>query len=194
MPVMGYLIVGLVLFLGIHSIAIVASGWRDRMLERMGEGPWKGLYTVISIIGFVLILWGYSLARRQPVVLYSPPYWTHYVTALLMLPAFPLLLAAYLPGRIKTALKHPMLVAVKAWALGHLIANGMLADVLLFGSFLAWAVVDRISFKWRPPRAIRTAPPSAANDAIAVIAGLALYVLFVLWLHQKWLGVPPLVF
>jgi uncharacterized membrane protein len=194
MAPMGYLILGLVLFLGIHSVAIVASDWRDRMLQRVGEGLWKGLYSLISIIGFGLILWGYSIARRQPVVLYSPPYWTHYIAALLMLPAFPMLFAAYLPGRIRAALKHPMLAAVKAWALAHLIANGMLADVLLFGGFLAWAVVDRISFKWRPPRAIRTAPPSAANDIIAVVAGLALYVLFVLWLHARWLGVAPLAF
>lgn len=189
---MSYLITGLVLFLGVHSVAIVASDWRDRMLARMGEGGWKGLYSLISIVGFVLIIWGYGVARQSPVVLYTPPVWTHYLAAALMLPAFPLLLAAYLPGRIKTALKHPMLAAVNLWALAHLIANGTLADVLLFGAVLVWAVADRISMNRRPVRVIRTAPPSKLNDAIAVVGGLALYALFVLWLHASWFGVWPL--
>jgi uncharacterized membrane protein len=109
-----------------------------------------------------------------------------------MLPVFPMLLAAYLPGRIKTALKHPMLAAVKLWAFAHLIANGMLADVLLFGGFLVWAVADRVSMKRRPVRVIRTAPPSGFNDLIAVVAGLALYAVFVVWLHARWFGVSPL--
>jgi uncharacterized membrane protein len=189
---MSYLILGLVLFLGVHSVAIVASDWRDRMLARMGEGGWKGLYSLISIVGFVLIIWGYGVARQSPVILYTPPVWTHYLAAALMLPAFPLLLAAYLPGRIKTAMKHPMLAAVKLWALAHLIANGTLADVLLFGGVLVWAVADRISMKRRPVRVIRTAPPSKLNDVIAVVGGLALYALFVLWLHARWFGVWPL--
>ncbi len=189
---MTYLVFGLLLFLGIHSIAIVAPGWRDRTAARMGEGPWKGLYSLISIAGFVLLIWGYGLARQQPVVLYSPPAWTRYLAALLMLPAFPLLLAAYLPGRIRAALKHPMLAAVMLWALAHLVANGTLADALLFGGFLVWAVADRMSFKRRPVRAIRTAPPSSLNDVIAVAAGLALYIVFVLWLHARWIGVSPL--
>jgi uncharacterized membrane protein len=189
---MSYLILGLVLFLGVHSVAIVASDWRDRTLARMGEGGWKGLYSVISIAGFVLLVWGYGLARQTPTVLYTPPAWTHHVTAALMLPVFPMLLAAYLPGRIKTALKHPMLAAVKLWAFAHLIANGMLADVLLFGGFLVWAVADRVSMKRRPVRVIRTAPPSGFNDLIAVVAGLALYAVFVVWLHARWFGVSPL--
>ncbi len=187
-----YLILGLVLFLGMHSVSIVAPAWRDRTYAQLGEGPWKGIYAVISIIGFVLIVWGYGQARLNPVLVYSPPIWTRHLALLLMVPVFPLLLAAYLPGRIKSALKHPMLVAVKLWALAHLLANGMLADVLLFGGFLAWAVADRISLKRRPPRPIRTAPASGANDFIAVIAGLALYVLFVMWLHAKLIGVAPL--
>lgn len=189
---MPYLIAGLVLFLGVHSVAIFASDWRDRMLARMGEGPWKGLYSLISIVGFVLLIYGYGVARRDPVVLYSPPYGMHYVTAVLMLPVFPALIAAYFPGGIKAALKHPMLVAVKLWAFSHLLSNGTLADVLLFGLFLAWAVADRVSMKWRPVRVIRTAPPRAVNDVIAVVAGLALYVAFLLWLHAKWFGVYPI--
>jgi uncharacterized membrane protein len=187
-----YLVLGLVLFLGVHSVSIVAPEWRDRTHARLGEGPWKAIYSVISIVGFVLIIWGYGQARQNPVLLYAPPFWTRHITMLLMLPVFPLLLAAYLPGRIKSALKHPMLVAVKLWALAHLLANGMLADVLLFGGFLAWAVADRISLKRRPPRPIRTAPASKANDFIAVIVGLILYVIFVLWLHAKLIGVPPM--
>jgi uncharacterized membrane protein len=191
---MSYLIIGLVLFLGVHSVAIVASDWRDRTLARMGEGPWKGLYSVISIAGFVLLIWGYGLARQTPTVLYMPPVWMRYVTAALMLPVFPLLLAAYLPGRIRAALKHPMLAAVVLWAFAHLVANGMLADVLLFGGFLVWAVADRLSMKRRPVRVIRTAPPTGFNDLISVVVGLALYAVFVLWLHAKWFGVWPLPF
>jgi uncharacterized membrane protein len=140
----------------------------------------------------VLIIWGYGVARQQPILLYAPPVWMRHLSALVMLPVFPLLLAAYMPGRIKTALKHPMLAAVKFWALAHLLANGMLADVLLFGSFLAWAVADRISFKRRVARPIHTAPPSRMNDVIAVVGGLAIYVIFVLWLHVRLIGVSPL--
>ena len=187
-----YLILGLVLFLGVHSVEIFSPGLRANAVARMGERPWKGLYTLISIGGFILILWGYGQARQDPVLLYAPPVWMRHLSALIMLPVFPLLLAAYLPGRIKAALKHPMLAAVKFWALAHLLANGMLADVLLFGSFLAWAVADRISFKRRVARPIPGAPPSKANDVIAVVAGLAIYVVFVLWLHAWLFGVSPL--
>jgi uncharacterized membrane protein len=189
---MTYLIAGLVLFLGMHSIAIFASDWRDSMVARMGEYPWKGVYSLLSIAGFVLLIWGYGMARQDPIVLYTPPTWCRYVAAVLMLPAFPLLLAAYLPGRIKTVAKHPMLNAVKFWSLAHLFANGMLADVLLFGGFLLWAGLDRLSFRWRPARVIRTAPPRPYNDLIAVVAGLALYVLFTFYLHVRWIGVAPL--
>jgi uncharacterized membrane protein len=191
---MSYLIIGLVLFLGVHSVAIVASDWRDAALARMGEAAWKGLYAAISIAGFVLLVWGYGQARQSPTLLYAPPVWTHYLTTVLMLPVFSLLLAAYLPGRIKIAVKHPMLAAVKLWAVAHLIANGTLADVLLFGGFLIWAVADRISMKHRPVRAIRTAPPSGYNDLIAVVAGLALYAVFILSLHARLFGVSPLPF
>jgi uncharacterized membrane protein len=189
---MGYLILGLVIFLGVHSVSIVAPAWRDSMVTRMGQHAWKGVYSLASIASFVLLIWGYGLARMEPVVLYAPPAWLRWASVVLMLPAFPLLLAAYFPGRISAALKHPMLSAVKFWALAHLLANGMLADVLLFGGFLAWAIADRISFKRRPQRPIRTAPPNRLNDAIAVVAGLGLYVLFVFWLHVRWFGVSPL--
>src|SRR5450631_3325391 len=162
------LIIGLLLFLGVHSVAIVSPDSRDRALSRFGEGAWKGSYALLSLIGFVLICYGFGLARQAPVVLYSPPTWLRHVVLIVMLPVFPLLFAAYLPGRIKAAAKHPMLAAVKLWAFAHLLANGMLADVLLFGGFLAWAVLDRISLKKRPQN-LRTAPPGRFNDAIAVI-------------------------
>ncbi|HJV63941.1 MAG TPA: NnrU family protein [Albitalea sp.] len=189
---MTWLILGLVLFLGVHSVAIVAPSWRDAQAMRLGELPWKGLYSVASIIGFVLLIVGYGMARQSPLVLYTPPTWMRHVTLLLMLPVFPLLLAAYLPARIQAAVKHPMLAAVKLWAFAHLLANGTLADVLLFGGFLVWAVADRISVKHRPPRAVPGAPRRPANDAIAVVAGLVLYALFVGGLHRWLIGVSPL--
>jgi uncharacterized membrane protein len=127
----------------------------------------------------------------DPTVIYVPPAWLKHVAFLLLVPVFPLLFATYLPGKIKAKLKHPMLDAVKLWALAHLLANGMLHDLLLFGSFLAWAVADRISMKRRTQRAIPSLPASKANDAIAVVGGLAVYVIMVVWAHQWLFGVAP---
>jgi uncharacterized membrane protein len=189
---MSILIIGLVLFIGIHSISIVSPGLRARAVTSMGPNGWRGLYSLISAAGFVLILYGFHLARQTPVVLYVPPVWMRHVTLLLMIPVFPLLFAAYLPGRIKTAMQHPMLAAVKFWALAHLLSNGLLADVVLFGSFLVWAVCDRISLKRRPQQRIATAPPSRFNDLIAIVAGLALYVIFIVWAHLWLFGVSPI--
>ena len=155
---MSYLVLGLVIFFGIHSIAIVVPAWRDATAMRLGDATWKAVFTLASVVGFVMLVHGYGLARADPQVLYTPPAWARHVAALLMLPVFPLLLATYLPGRIKAAVKHPMLTATKAWALAHLLANGTVADVLLFGSFLAWAVADRISLKHRPQRPLPGAP------------------------------------
>ncbi len=192
---MVWLVLGLVLFLGVHSVAIVAPGLRERFVAQRGELLWKGVYSVVSVLGFVLMGVGYAAAREHPVWLYQPPMGLRHATALLMLPVFVLLLAAYLPGRIQRATKHPMLVATKLWALSHLLANGTLADVLLFGGFLAWAVVDRISVKRRsaagPLRPVPALPASGWNDAIAVVGGLALYVGFTLWAHAAWIGVRP---
>jgi uncharacterized membrane protein len=189
---MPLLIIGLVLFLGVHSVAIFAPALRTRTIHRLGEGAWKGLYALVSLVGFVLICYGFGLARQAPVVLYSPPIWLRHVALILMLPVFPLIIAAYLPGRIKTAAKHPMLAAVKLWAFAHLLANGMLADLLLFGGFLAWAVADRISLKRRSiPQVLRTAPPGPWNDVIAVVLGLAVYALLIGWAHLRLFGVSP---
>jgi uncharacterized membrane protein len=186
-------IVGLVLFLGIHSVGIVAPGWRDVQAAQRGEAAWKGLYSIVSLLGFVLLVYGYGVARQSTPVLYTPPVALRHFALLLMVPVFPLLLAAYLPGRIQSAVKHPMLLAVKFWATAHLLANGTLVDVLLFGAFLAWAVVDRIAVKRRAlPRTVPGAPRSAVNDAIVLVGGLALYGAFLMWGHLWLIGVSPL--
>lgn len=189
------LLAGLVLFLGVHSVSIVAPGWRQAQIARYGEGRWKGLYSVAAAAGLALLVIGYGLARREPVVLYAPPAALRHLALLVMVPVFPLIFAAYLPGRIRAAAKHPFLVATKLWALAHLLANGTLADVLLFGGFLVWAVADRISVKRRPAaesHEVPAAPPRAANDAIALVGGLAAYGIFVFWAHRWLIGVSPL--
>ncbi|MDO9466456.1 MAG: NnrU family protein [Thiobacillus sp.] len=187
---MNALVLGLILFFGVHSVSIVNDPWRNRMAASMGEWTWKGLYALVALAGFVLIVLGYGLARQDPVVLYTPPAWLHPVAMVMLIPVFPLLLAAYLPGRIQTAARHPMLAATKLWAVAHLLANGMLADVLLFGAFLVWAVLDRISMKHRTQRTIPSLPRARTNDIIAVVGGLVLYAAFVLWLHGGLIGVP----
>jgi uncharacterized membrane protein len=190
---MAYLVAGLVLFFGVHSIAIVAPAWRDAMVARVGERPWKGLYSLASIAGFLLLVHGYAVAQHDPQVLYTTPPFMRDVTAVLMLPVFPLLFAAYMPGRIQSTVKHPMLVAIKTWALAHLLVNGALADVLLFGGFLAWAVADRIAVGRRAVvRRPRGAPPRPINDWIAVVGGLVVYIVFVVWAHRALIGVSPL--
>jgi uncharacterized membrane protein len=191
---MTYLVAGLLLFFGVHSIAIVAPAWRDGVAVKLGDASWKAIYSLLSVIGFVMLVHGYGLARADPTVLYTPPAWMRHVAALLMLPVFPLLLSAYLPGRIKAAVKHPMLAATKAWALAHLLVNGNLADVLLFGGFLAWAVLDRIAVGKRTVqrKPVVTAAPSRMNDVLAIVGGLVLYVVVIAWAHQRFIGVPPL--
>ena len=189
---MTLLIVGLVLFLGIHSVSIVAPGWRDAQVAARGEAAWKGLVSISAAIGLGLIVYGYGLARESPAPLYAPPPALRHVSLLLLLPVFVLLLSAYLPGRIRSATKHPMLLATKLWALAHLLSNGNLADALLFGGFLAWAVADRISLKSRPARAIPMAPERRGNDVVAVVGGLVLYALTVFWLHAWVIGVAPM--
>jgi uncharacterized membrane protein len=186
------LVAGILIFFGIHSVSMLALGWRNRMAERLGSRAWQGIYSVVSAVGLYLIIAGYGAARQVAEVLYVPPTWFRYVAALLMLPAFTLALSSVLPGRIQARAKHPLLAATKLWAVAHLLTNGSVADLLLFGSFLLWAIAVRISLKHRPARPIKTLPPSRANDAIAVVGGLALYALFILWLHARWLGVSPL--
>jgi uncharacterized membrane protein len=185
-------VVGLVVFLGIHSVAIVAPGWRNAQVAR-NERAWKGTYSVVSLVGFVLLIYGYGMARQVTPVVWSPPMYMRHIAFLAMLPVFPLLLSAYLPGRIKAAVKHPMLAAVKLWAFAHLLANGTLVDVILFGAFLSWAVADRISVKRRPAQRVGpSAPPNPYNDAIAVVAGLAVHAAFLAGVHRWLIGVPLL--
>ena len=190
---MGILILGLVLFLGVHSVRIVADGWRSATIARIGEGAWKGLYSVLSLAGFVLIVWGYGLARQAPVVLWSPPVAMRHVASLLTLLAFVLLFAAYVPrNAIKAKLKHPMVLAVKVWAFAHLLSNGTLADLLLFGGFLLWAVLDFRSARGRD-RAAGTVYPAGtmAGTAGAVVVGVAAWLAFAMYLHAAWIGVAP---
>jgi len=192
---MGMLVLGLVLFLGVHSTRIVAEGWRTATRARIGELPWKGVYSLVSIVGFVLIVWGYGLARQSPVVLWNPlPVGVRHLASLLTLIAFVLLAAAYVPGnQIKARLHHPMVLGVKAWALAHLVANNTLADLLLFGSFLLWAVFDFRSARQRD-RAGRVAYPAGtpARTAVAVVVGAAAWAGFAFWAHAAWIGVRPM--
>lgn len=188
-----YLIAGLVLFLGVHSVRIFADDWRTARIARLGTGTWKGLYALASIIGFVLIAYGYGLAREAPVDLWIPPLWTWHVTALLTLPIFILLAAAYVPGtNIKAKLKHPMLLSVKLWAFAHLLSNGRLADVLLFGGFMLWAALAFRAARQRDRQQALTYPAIGwSRDVIVVAIGLALWVAFAFSLHGVLIGVRP---
>ncbi|MES2937447.1 MAG: NnrU family protein [Pseudomonadota bacterium] len=189
------LVLGLVLFLGVHSVRVVADGWRTATIARIGALPWKGVYAVLSILGFVLLAWGYGQARQQPVVLWNPPAAMRHATALLMLPVFMLFVAAYVPRNgFKARLGHPQVLSVKLWALAHLLSNGMLADVVLFGAFLVWAVVDFRAARRRPspqPSPQGGEGGTATGTVICVVAGLVIYVVFALWLHGPLIGVRP---
>lgn len=190
---MALLIAGLVLFLGVHTLPMFPAA-RNVLAARLGENGYKGIYTLLAVAGLGLIIYGYGVARFEGApLLYDPPFWLRHVTMLLMVPVFIFLVAAYVPSRIKNALKHPMLVAVKLWAFSHLLANGDLASVLLFGGFLVWAVADRISVKRRGPEAGQIAPaadPGKHSDIIVILVGLALYGLFVWKLHVWLIGIP----
>lgn len=181
---MHYLIGGTFLFFFAHSISMISEKWRDDRVQNWGAMRWKAVYSVVSIVGFVLICWGYGLARQNPIILFDPHPYTRYFSIILMLPVFPLFLAASFPGKIKTRFKHPLLVATKIWAFCHLISNGTLADTILFSSFLVWAILNRISMKRREQRPILGAPDSKYNDIIVVTLGIAIYVCFVLWIHK----------
>ncbi len=188
------LVLGLVLFLGIHSTRIVAEGPRRAFIAERGAGAWKGLYTVLSLAGFALLVWGYGQARQQPVVLWgAPPVWTKHIAALLTLIAFMLVTAAYVPGNgIKARLHHPMTLGVKVWAFAHLIANNTLADVLLFGGFLVWSIVLFASARQRDRAAGKTYPPgTASRSVLSVVVGVALWAVFAFWAHGALIGVRP---
>jgi uncharacterized membrane protein len=184
------MIVGLALFVGPHVFVTMRDA-RAALIARIGEGPYKGLFTVVSILGVVLMGYGFGAYRAAGLIpVWSPPLWTRHVAALLMLFASIFVVAAYIRGRIKTTLKHPMLVGVKTWALAHLIANGDLGSIILFGGLLAWAVFDRISLKRRTDPGEPPIPVGGVrNDAIAVVVGIALYLALGLLFHPYVVGV-----
>lgn len=190
---MTILLLGLLVFLGTHSVRIVADDWRTRQVARIGLMPWKGAYAAASLVGFVLIVWGYAQARLDPVVLWVPPLWGRHLASLLTLPAFILIAAAYVPGtRMRAAIGHPMLAGVKLWALAHLLSNGSLADVVLFGSFLVWAVVDFAASRRRDRAAgTQLRAGSLRGDAIAVVVGGVAWFVFARHLHATLIGVQP---
>ncbi len=188
------LLLGLVLFLGVHSTRIVADGWRSAMIGRIGETPWKGVYALLSIVGFVLIVWGFSLARQQPVQLWVPPRGMRHLASLLTLIAFVLLAATYVPrNAIKARLHHPMVLAVKLWALAHLLSNGNLAHVLLFGTFLVWAALSFRAARARD-RAAQTVYPAGTTvgTVTTVVVGITAWAVFAFWAHGLLIGIRPI--
>ena len=191
---MTLLISGLVLFIGVHSVRIFADDWRTQKIEQLGEKKWKGLYTLVATAGFALIAIGYDSARTAPVILWEPPFWGRHLTILLNLFKLILLTAAFVPrNSIKAKLGHPMILSVKIWALAHLLANGTLADLLLFGSFLVWAVLDFSSSSKRDRAAATVrAPGATANTVLTVALGSVLWLAFLYWLHAWLIGVAPL--
>jgi uncharacterized membrane protein len=187
------LVLGLAIFLGVHSLRIFADDWRSAQMGRIGENAWKGLYSLFSLVGLVLIIWGYGLSRSTPVELWSPPVFTRHLSGLLMLLSFVLLAAAYVPGtRIRQVLGHPMVLGVKTWAFAHLIANGRLGDLVLFGAFLVWAIVLYAASRRRDRKAGTVRPKgSASRDALAVVIGIVAWAAFAFWLHAALIGVRP---
>ena len=188
-----YLILGLVLFLGVHSVRIFANDWREAQVARMGELRWKRAYSLLSAIGLGLVIWGYGLARVDPVTPWAPPTALRHLAAGLILPAFILLVAAYLPGtRIKAKIGHPMVAGVKLWALAHLMANGNLPDVALFGAFLVWAVASFASSRRLDRIAGRSYVAQGwSRDAAVAGVGLAAWAGFAFWGHTWLIGAKP---
>ena len=188
------LVAGLLLFLGAHSVRIVADDWRAGRIASLGEKRWKGLYTLVSIAGFVLLVWGYAIAGRDPVVLWAAPTWARHLAGLLMLASFVLLAASKTPrNHVRAAVHHPMVLSVKVWAFAHLLANNTLADLVLFGSFLVWAVLDYTSARRRDRAAGTTYPPGTARGTvITLVVGVALWAVFAFWAHAFLFGVSPM--
>ena len=191
---MALLIVGLIVFLGVHSVGIFADDWRTAQIARVGPKVWKGAYALLSLIGLVLIVYGYGIARQTPVVLYTTPAWTRHSAALLTLGAFVMIAAAYVPEtHIKARIRHPMIAGVKVWAFAHLLANGTLADVILFGSFLAWAILNYSAALRRDRVAnVGYVVGPLSRDVTAVALGAATWIAFTFWLHEWLIGVRPL--
>jgi uncharacterized membrane protein len=190
---MPYLILGLFLFLGVHSVRIAADDWRTQTQLRIGANAYKGIYTLLSLLGFGLIIWGFGVARDTPTVLWLPPAGMRHAAALLDVIAFVFLAAAYVPGNgIKARVHHPMVLGVKTWAFAHLISNGMVHHLVLFGAFLIWAVLDFISAR-RHDRAQGVQYPAGKGSAtlVTVVVGVAAAGVFAMWLHGWLIGVKP---
>jgi len=188
------LILGLIIFMGVHSVRIVSDDFRTRQIERIGKSTWRGMYAALSLVGFVLIVVGYGTARSAPQVVWIPPLWTAHVAMLLTIPAFILVVSSFVPGtRIRNKLGHPMVLGIKVWAFAHLLANGMLADILLFGTFLVWSIAAYASGRRRDRKAgtVYTVGP-VYRDVIAVVAGLVAWLVFAMWLHVLLIGVSPI--
>ena len=191
---MALLVFGLIVFLGLHSIRIFAESGRRRTIARMGEGPWKGLYALLSLAGLLMVIWGFGQARWVAPILWAPPVWTRHIAVLLMLFSM-ILLGGYFfkSSRIAVAVHHPMLWAVVVWSVAHLLANGSAADVVLFGAFLAWALIDLQSCYARD-RATAIAYPAPNRGATigAVVVGVVLWLVLIGGLHLWLFGVAPL--
>lgn len=192
---MSVLLIGLIVFLGVHSVRIVAEGWRLRAIERWGAGAWRGAYSVLSLVGLGLIVWGYVLARQSV----APPWWNapvafKHLNSLFTLAAFVLLAAAYVPrNQIKAWLHHPMVIGIALWALGHLLATGRAANVLLFGAFLCWALADLWAARRRDRTLAIAYPPGRLGASLlAVAVGVVAWAVFARWLHAAWIGVVPM--
>ena len=191
---MTYLILGLIIFLGAHSVRIVSEDWYVRSRAHIGVASWKGIYSVVSLLGLGLIVWGFGLARQHPVQLWSPPLAMRHLGSLLTLISFVLLAAAYVPGNIiKERIGHPMVLGVQVWALAHLLANGNIAHVILFGSFLLWAIFDFGAAHRRDRNSDAHYPGGTAGaTGITVALGVGAWVAVTLWLHGILIGVRPL--
>jgi len=188
------LILGLIIFIGMHSVRIVSDDFRTRQLAKVGVSTWRAMHAAVSLVGFVLIVVGYGIARGDPVFVWNPPLWTRHITILLTIPAFILFAASFVPGtRMRARVGHPMLAGVKTWAFAHLIANGTLADILLFGTFLVWSIVAYASARRRDRKAGTIYPVGPVmRDVTAVVAGLVAWAAFVFWLHAWLIGVAPM--
>jgi uncharacterized membrane protein len=187
------LVAGLVVFLGLHSIRVVAPRWREAQIARIGERRWKLAFSAASILGLLLLIWGYGIARAGANALWTAPAWAPHVTAVLAVIAFVLVAAAYIPGtHFKSALGHPMTAGIGLWAFGHLLSNGGVQDVVLFGAFLAWAIIVFAMRRHRDRAAgVAYAPGDVRRDAIALVAGIVAALVFALWLHGPLIGVRP---
>ena len=190
---MTLLVLGLLIFLGVHSTRVFAEDWRSAQVARLGEKGWKGLYTLASLVGLAMLVWGYGVARQTPVPLWTPVVGLRHLASLLTLLAFVLMAAVYVPrNSLKARIGHPMVVGVKVWALSHLLANHTLADLLLFGGFLVWAVLCFRAARRRDLASGITYPAGTVQgNLLTVVAGVGAWIVFAMWLHGPLIGVRP---